>query len=91
MRTGDLGIVDAEGNIFIRGRNKSMILGPSGQNIYPEEIEDKLNTLPYVMESVVVERKNMLVALVFLIMRRLKMKIPISRIWKNKWNTIWCV
>lgn len=65
MRTGDLGIVDAEGNIFIRGRNKSMILGPSGQNIYPEEIEDKLNILPYVMESVVVERKNMLVALVF--------------------------
>jgi long-chain acyl-CoA synthetase len=65
MKTGDLGIIDSEGNIFIRGRNKSMILGASGQNIYPEEIEDKLNTLPFVLESVVVERKGKLVALVY--------------------------
>ena len=65
MRTGDLGVIDAEGNIFIRGRNKSMILGSSGQNIYPEEVEDKLNTMDYVIESVVVERDGQLVALVY--------------------------
>ena len=65
MRTGDLGIVDAEGNIFIKGRSKNMILGPSGQNIYPEEIEDKLNNMPCVVESVVVDREGKLVALVF--------------------------
>ncbi len=65
MRTGDLGIVDAEGNIFIRGRNKSLILGPSGQNIYPEEIEGKLNNVPGVAESVVVDRDGKLVGLVY--------------------------
>ena len=66
LRTGDLGIVDAEGNIFIRGRSKNMILGPSGQNIYPEEIEAVVNNQPYVLENVVVERGGKLVALVFL-------------------------
>ena len=66
LRTGDLGIMDAEGNIFIRGRSKNMILGPSGQNIYPEELEAVVNNQPYVMESVVVERGGKLVALVFL-------------------------
>ena len=66
LRTGDLGIIDAEGNIFIRGRSKNMILGPSGQNIYPEELEAVVNNQPYVMESVVVERGGKLVALVFL-------------------------
>ncbi len=66
LRTGDLGIMDAEGNIFIRGRSKNMILGPSGQNIYPEEVEAVVNNQPYVMESVVVERGGKLVALVFL-------------------------
>jgi len=66
LKTGDLGIIDAEGNIFIRGRSKNMILGPSGQNIYPEEIEAVVNNQPYVMESVVVERGGKLVALVFL-------------------------
>ncbi len=66
LRTGDLGIMDADGNIFIRGRSKNMILGPSGQNIYPEEIEAVVNNQPYVMESVVVERGGKLVALVFL-------------------------
>ena len=65
LKTGDLGVVDAEGNIFIRGRNKNMILGPSGQNIYPEEIEDVINACDGVLESVVVSRNGKLVALVF--------------------------
>ena len=65
MRTGDLGVLDEEGNIFIKGRSKNMILGASGQNIYPEEIEDKLNSLPCVNESVVVDRDHKLVALVY--------------------------
>ena len=65
MRTGDLGILDKEGNIYIHGRSKNMILGPSGQNIYPEELEDKLNSMPCVVESIVVEREGKLVALVF--------------------------
>ena len=65
MRTGDLGIIDKEGNLFLRGRSKNMLLGPSGQNIYPEEIEDKLNSLPFVLESVVVQRDHKLVALVY--------------------------
>ena len=65
LRTGDLGIIDADGNIFIRGRSKNMILGPSGQNIYPEEVEAVVNNQPYVMESVVVDRSGKLVALVF--------------------------
>ena len=56
MRTGDIGIIDRRGNVFLRGRSKNMILGASGQNIYPEEIEDKLNSLEGVSESVVVER-----------------------------------
>ena len=66
LKTGDLGIIDAEGNIFIRGRSKNMILGPSGQNIYPEEIEAVVNNQDYVIESVVVDRGGKLVALVFL-------------------------
>ena len=65
MRTGDLGVLDKEGNICIHGRSKNMILGPSGQNIYPEEIEDKLNSMPCVVESIVLEREGKLVALVF--------------------------
>ena len=65
MRTGDLGILDKDGNLFLRGRSKNMLLGPSGQNIYPEEIEDKLNSLPLVLESVVVQRDQKLVALVY--------------------------
>ncbi|MDY3847502.1 MAG: AMP-binding protein [Prevotella sp.] len=63
--TGDLGTMDAYGNVFIKGRSKNMLLGPSGQNIYPEEIEDKLNSLPMVVESVVVQRDTRLVALVY--------------------------
>ena len=65
MRTGDLGVLDKEGNIYIHGRSKNMILGPSGQNIYPEELEDKLNSMPCVVESIVVDRDHKLVALVF--------------------------
>lgn len=64
LKTGDLGIIDAEGNIFIKGRNKTMLLGPSGQNIYPEEIEDKLNNMPFVLESLVMQQGEKLVALV---------------------------
>ncbi len=64
LKTGDMGIIDKKGNIFIKGRCKNMILSASGQNIYPEEIEDKINNLPYILESLVVGRKNALVALV---------------------------
>ena len=63
--TGDLGTVDYAGNVFINGRIKNMLLGPNGQNIYPEEIEDKLNSMTLVVESVVVQRDNKLVALVY--------------------------
>ena len=65
MRTGDLGVMDAAGNIFIRGRSKNMILSANGQNIYPEEIEAVVNNQPYVIESVVVDRGASLVALVY--------------------------
>ena len=65
LHTGDLGTIDADDNIFIRGRNKSMILSASGQNIFPEEIEAKLDNMPFVMESLVVEQEGKLVALVY--------------------------
>ena len=65
LHTGDLGVIDAEGTIFIHGRSKTLILGPSGQNIYPEEIEAKLNSLPLVGESLVLERNGRLFALVY--------------------------
>ena len=65
MRTGDLGRMDKKRNIYLKGRNKTMILGASGQNIYPEEIEDKLNNQEAVGESLVIEREGKLVALVF--------------------------
>ena len=61
---GDLGTMDYDGNVFINGRSKNMLLGPNGQNIYPEEIEDKLNSMTMVVESIVVQRDNKLVALV---------------------------
>ena len=63
--TGDLGLMDEDGNVFIKGRSKNMLLGASGQNIYPEEIEDKLNSLAMVNESVVVQRGEKLVGLVY--------------------------
>ena len=65
MRTGDMGILDEDGYLFIKGRCKSMILGPSGQNIYPEEIESVINSMPYVIESLVVESNGKLLALVY--------------------------
>jgi len=65
LKTGDLGTIDKEKNIFIRGRSKSLILGPSGQNIYPEELEAKLNNLPYVAESLVISKNNRIIALVY--------------------------
>ena len=66
MRTGDLGLIDKKGNIFIKGRSKNMILSANGQNIYPEEIEAVVNNQPYVIESVVVSRGPRLVALVYM-------------------------
>lgn len=65
LHTGDMGIMDEDGTLYIKGRCKTMILTGSGQNIYPEEIEDKLNNLPLVMESLIVERKGVLTALIF--------------------------
>ena len=65
LHTGDIGTRSADGTLFLRGRNKTMILSASGQNIYPEEIEAKLNNMPYVAESLVVERDGKLVALVY--------------------------
>ena len=65
LHTGDVGTIDADNNVFIRGRSKSMILGASGQNIYPEEIEAKLNNLSCVMESLVMEKNGKLIALVY--------------------------
>lgn len=62
--TGDLGLMDKGGNVFIKGRSKNMLLGPNGQNIYPEEIEDKLNSMTFAMESVVVQRDGKLIGLV---------------------------
>jgi len=63
--TGDLGTMDADGNVFIKGRSKNMLLSANGQNIYPEEIEDRLNSMPLVVESVVVQRDTKLVGLVY--------------------------
>jgi long-chain acyl-CoA synthetase len=70
--TGDLGIIDAEGNVFIKGRSKNMLLGANGQNIYPEEIEDKLNSLPMVLECVVIQKGEKLYALVYPDMEQVK-------------------
>lgn len=65
LKTGDLGTIDANGFIYIRGRSKTMLLSSNGQNIFPEEIEAKLNNMPFVMESLVIERNKKLVALVY--------------------------
>ncbi|MDO5569857.1 MAG: AMP-binding protein [Bacteroidales bacterium] len=65
MNTGDMGVIDENGYLYIKGRSKNMILGPSGQNIYPEEIEDQLNNMPYVAEAIIVEQGGKLVALVY--------------------------
>ena len=65
LKTGDLGTIDANGYVYIRGRSKTMILSSSGQNIFPEEIEAKLNNMPFVAESLIIERNKKLVALVY--------------------------
>lgn len=65
MKTGDLGIIDKDNFVYIKGRSKNMLLGPSGQNIYPEELETRLSGMAYVQECVIVQRDNKLVALVY--------------------------
>ncbi len=65
LNTGDICTIDADNYIYLRGRDKNMILGPSGQNIYPEEIEQKLNNMPYVNESIVIDEDGALVALIY--------------------------
>ena len=65
LHTGDMGVIDADGYLFLRGRSKCMILGPSGQNIYPEEVEAVLDTRPYVLESLVIEDNGGLTALIY--------------------------
>jgi long-chain acyl-CoA synthetase len=65
MHTGDLGIMDQEGNIFIKGRSKSMLLGPSGKNIFPEEIEAVINNKDYIAESLVISEDNKLIGLIY--------------------------
>ena len=72
LHTGDLALKDAEGNITIKGRSKNMLLGPSGQNIYPEEIESIINNFRFVNESLVVESKGKLVAMVHFNMEELE-------------------
>lgn len=74
LRTGDLGYFDKEGNLYIKGRIKNMIVGASGENIYPEEIESVINRMEYVLESLVVQQKGRLVALVHLNMEELEKK-----------------
>ena len=65
MHTGDLGVMDKEGNIFIKGRSKSMLLGPSGKNIFPEEIEAVINNMDYIAESLVISEDNKLIGLIY--------------------------
>ncbi len=65
LHTGDLGLIDKDQFIYIKGRSKSMILGPSGQNIYPEEVEARLNNMPFIQEALVVEQKGLLTAMIY--------------------------
>jgi len=74
LKTGDLGYFDQAGNLYIKGRIKNMIIGSSGENIYPEEIESVINRMEYVLESLVVQQKGRLVALVYLNMEELEQK-----------------
>jgi long-chain acyl-CoA synthetase len=74
LKTGDLGYFDKDGNLYIKGRIKNMIVGSSGENIYPEEIESVINRMEYVLESLVVQQKGRLVALVHLNMEELEKK-----------------
>ena len=65
LKTGDMGVMDADGYLFLKGRSKCMILGPSGQNIYPEEIEAVINNFSYIVDSLVIEDNGGLTALVY--------------------------
>ena len=65
LHTGDMGTINKDNTIFIKGRCKTMILGPNGQNIYPEAIEAKLNNMPFILESLVIEKDGKLIALVY--------------------------
>lgn len=65
LHTGDMGLIDADGYLYIKGRSKNMILGASGQNIYPEEIEDRINNMPYVNESLLIDHSGKLTALIY--------------------------
>lgn len=65
LKTGDMGTRTPDGTLFLRGRNKTMLLSASGQNVYPEEIEAKLNNMPFIAESLVVERDGKLIGLVY--------------------------
>lgn len=76
LHTGDLGVIDADNFIYIKGRCKNMLLGPSGQNIYPEEMEAKLNNKPYILECVITEREGKLVAFVFPDPERIEVEKP---------------
>ena len=76
LHTGDLGVIDADNHIYIRGRSKNMLLGPSGQNIYPEELEAKLCNYPFVQECVITEREGKLVALVYPDQERIEQEKP---------------
>ena len=83
MRTGDLGLIDKKGNIFIKGRSKNMILSANGQNIYPEEIEAVVNNQPYVIESVVISRGPRIVALVYMDSEKIKTEAVDIEAYKN--------
>jgi long-chain acyl-CoA synthetase len=76
LHTGDLGIIDRDNFIYIKGRSKNMLLGPSGQNIYPEEMEAKLCNYPFVLECVITEREKKLVAFVFPDPERIEQEKP---------------
>ena len=88
MNTGDLGVVDKAGNIFIRGRSKNMILTSNGQNIYPEEVEAVCNNQPYVIETVVVDRKGVLVALMYMDKDKMKADGIEGELLESTLNTI---
>lgn len=88
MNTGDLGVIDADGNIFIRGRSKNLILTSNGQNVYPEEIEAACNNQPYVIESVVVDRGGKFVALLYLDKEQLKKDGIVDEAYESKLEEI---
>ncbi len=87
MRTGDLGLLDKKGNVFIKGRSKNMILTPNGQNIYPEEVEAVINNQPYVIESVVVGRGAALVGLVYFDMEKMEQEGVNAEVYRKELMT----